>query len=312
MGEKLAKQEKGTDQTTLERCVELLERLSKRVDDIDARLRQQAQLTPAVIRALLVSGMPLPPPYDLAVGRFGMYSQNEEDGLILSIFRRAGVANRRFVEIGCGVKGGNSGFLARELGWSGLMIDARRGAVEKIRIKFSGHDVRAEKQRVTRESVNAFLESTGFAGEIDFLSIDIDGNDYWVWEAITACSPRVVGIEYNWLFGPSRAVTVPYDPLFVLDEAPTRSYRGASIAALVHLGRRKGYRLVVGERVNAFFVRHDVAPDIIEIPAERAYRHPGNVGLDPFEKIARLGLTLVEVGDPIPAGLPAAEGDESS
>jgi hypothetical protein len=164
-------------------------------------------------------------------------------------------------------------------------------------VRFKGHPVRAIKQRVTREGINVLLEKYGFTGELDFLSIDIDGMDYWVWEALTACSPRVVAIEYNWLFGAERAVTIPYASEFDLSAIGNRGYRGASLAALAHLGHQKGYRLVATERVNAFFLRADLAPHIHEIEVARAYRAPLNIarGKDVFHKIAKANLPLVDV-----------------
>ena len=164
-------------------------------------------------------------------------------------------------------------------------------------IRFKGHPVRTVTQPVTREGVNDLLEKYGFTGELDLLSIDIDGMDYWVWEAVTACSPRVVAVEYNWLFGSARAVTIPYSSDFDLSTIGNRAYRGASLAALAHLGRAKGYRLVATERVNAFFVRTDLAPDIREIDVARGYRAPLNIrrGKDVYQKLVRTGLPLVDV-----------------
>ena len=98
----------------------------------------------------------------------------------------------------------------------------------------------------------------GFTGELDFLSIDIDGNDYWLWEALTACSPRVVALEYNWLFGPERSVTIPYDPQFRLDAVATRAL-SRRLARRAHASRAaQGLPPGCVERVNAFFVRNDV------------------------------------------------------
>ena len=139
------------------------------------------------------------------------------------------------------MNGGNSGFLVQECGWSGLMVDADRARSTTVKVRYAGHAVTSNKQRVTtRERQRACSRCTASRGELDFLSIDIDGNDYWVWEALTACSPRVVALEYNWLFGPERAVTIPYDP----SSASTRSgrvrYRGASLAALAHLATAQG------------------------------------------------------------------------
>jgi hypothetical protein len=113
---------------------------------------------------------------------------------------------------------------------------------------------------------------------------------------VTACSPRVVALEYNWLFGPERSVTIPYDPQFRLDAVATRAYRGASLTALTRLAQRKGYRLVASERVNAFFIRNDVGPSIPAIEIGRAYRAPKGMDVDDvFAKIDQAGLKLVEI-----------------
>lgn len=273
---------------------ERFERIERAIRD----LKQNADLVPALVRKMYLADVKLEPPYDLQAERFSFSSQNDEDGLVLALMKRIGFTNRRFVELGCGMNGGNSGFLASELGWHGLMVDARDDAIRKIVIRFTGHNVTARHRRLTREDVNEFVSECGFAGEIDLLSIDIDGMDYWVWQALTACNPRLVAIEYNWLFGAERAVTVPYNPEFDVDKVSQRSYHGASLAALVDLGRSKGYRLVATERVNAFFLRHDVAPEIHEIDARQGYRAPINFATarHVFTDLERAGLPLMTVG----------------
>jgi hypothetical protein len=277
------------------RLKEISDRLS-RLEDSIAGLEPNIKMLPAVVRKLYLEDAELPHPYDLLSERFPYRSQNEEDGLLLALFKRIGTTDRRCVEIGCGLNGGNSGFLVQECGWTGLMVDADRRKIATLTNRFSGHAFTAVKHRVTREDVNALLATYGFTGEIDFLSLDIDGNDYWVWEAMTACSPRVVALEYNWLFGPEKAVTIPYDPEFRLSESATRAYRGASLAALTHLSRRKGYRLVASERVNAFFMRNDVAPAIPAMDVVRGYRAPKGADVeDVLDKIQQAGLTLVAV-----------------
>ena len=290
----------GSTPPTPERAQATLDEISARLDKLErvvTDLKQNIDLLPAIVRRLYLDGMSLPAPYDLLSQRFGYLSQNEEDGLLLALFKRIGTTDRRFVEIGCGMNGGNSGFLAQECGWRGLMVDAKTASIEKVTVRFKGHPVQTVKQRVTREGVNVLLEKFGFTGEIDLLSIDIDGMDYWVWEAVTACSPRVVAVEYNWLFGAERAVTIPYSSEFDLGAIGNRGYRGASLAAHAHLGRSKGYRLVATERVNAFFVRNDLAPEMREIEVARGYRAPLNItrAKDVFQKIAKAGLPLVDV-----------------
>ena len=286
----------GSDDSNAERRLkEISDRLSK-IENSIANLEPDIKMLPAIVRKLYLEDAELPPPYDLLSERFGYRSQNEEDGLLLALFKRIGTIDRRCVEIGCGLNGGNSGFLVGECGWSGLMMDADRHKVETVKVRYAGHAVIANKHRVTTENINGILQMHGFTGELDFLSIDIDGNDYWLWEALTACSPRVVALEYNWLFGPERSVTIPYDPQFRLDAVATRAYRGASLAALTHLAQRKGYRLVASERVNAFFVRNDVSPSISAIAVPRGYRAPKGMDVDDvFAKIDHAGLKLVEI-----------------
>ena len=279
----------------------------ERIESALEKLKRTDQLVQALARRLYLDGVDLPPRKQLRSHRVGVMSQNGEDGLLLELFRRIGVERRRFVEIGCGVNGGNSGFLAQELGWSGLMVDGNPGAVSKVELKFASEDIKAECHLVSPETINEIIETAGLAGEIDLLSIDIDGNDFWVWDATTVTNPRVVIIEYNYLLGRTAAVTIPYKPEFRLKEAPTRAYRGASLEAMVRLGRRKGYRLVSSERINAVFLRDDIDSDLPTLETREAYQPPANRGREVYKKIGDHGLTLVPVNEdgtpaePVPA-----------
>jgi hypothetical protein len=126
---------------------------------------------------------------------------------------------------------------------------------------------------VSPTNVNDILREHGLTGEIDLLSLDIDSYDYWVLEAITVVSPRVLIVEYNARLGPDLALTIPKDGR--LEDVP-KPLRGASLAALEKLARRKGYRLIVCDPTgtNAFFVRDDVAPGLAAATVAQAYR-PG-------------------------------------
>ena len=295
----------GTSRAT-DRTDELLDRL-ERLEERVVELQKTHRLVAAIARRLFLDGVELPPRKRLRSRRFGVTSQNDEDGLLLEVFRQVGVTNRRFVEIGCGVNGGNSGFLAQECGWSGLMIDARQGAVDKVAIRYASEDVVMGCHTMSRENINTVLEEAGFTGELDLFSIDVDGNDFWLWDALRVCRPRVVIIEYNYLLGPTSATTIPYDPAFFIKAAPTRAYRGASLEALVRLGCRKGYRLITSERINAVFLRDDVDSDLPTLSAALAYQAPANRVKDVFRKLNGYGLTLVPVdeqgqpGAPVPA-----------
>ena len=242
--------------------------------DVGAVLKRVTKVQPelhAILRTLRLDSGTLPYPQRLMAQRYRLTPQNEEDGITLSLFDQVGVTNRRFAEIGSGLSGGNSACLAQELGWTGLMVDGDTERMVQVQRRFPG--VTAVAAWVTRENINELITDAGLGGEVDFLSIDLDGNDYWVWQALTACSPRVVVIEYNSSFGPDRAVTVPYDPKF--DRHDHRFvYYGASLAALAKLGSAKGYRLVTTEPtgVNAYFLRDDVGPSIPACEPADAFR----------------------------------------
>jgi hypothetical protein len=234
--------------------------------------------------------------------RFRGLSQHEEDWHHGRALQRIGSATHRFVEIGAGVNGGNSGFLARECGWTGLMLEGDPGRVASLQRRFAPA-VRVVEAYVSRENVNALIDSSGLAGDVDLLSIDIDGVDYWVWDALTACRPRLVIVEYNPFLGADRAVAIPYDSRFNRHkfEVPRDAYYGASLPALTKLGARKGYRLVLVEPrgVNAFFVRDDLASDLPAALVDRMSIAPDAVAdFGPggiFSFLDRAGLALVDV-----------------
>jgi hypothetical protein len=198
---------------------------------------------------------------------FSVYSQNGEDGLLLSLIEQTGAASKTCVEIGVeDARECNTAILAFLLGWDGLMLEADPMAVDTGR-RLAARLLARKRNRlqirqafVTAENVNGLIEEAGFSGEIGVLSIDVDGVDYWLWKAVRVVSPRVVVIEYNASFGATRAVTVPYTPDFRCP--PGGLYHGASLAALALLGKQLGYALVAVESagVNAFFVREDLCP----------------------------------------------------
>jgi hypothetical protein len=226
----------------------------------------------AMMRALQLSRMPLPPPHDLLARRFRLYSQNEEDGIILALLEHAGITDRRFVEIGSGMSGGNSALLAYECGWSGLMIEIEQRKIDSLLENFRHNPgVVGVAAAVSPANINDILSAHGFTGEIDLLSLDIDSYDYWVLDALTVVSPRILIVEYNARLGPDIALTIPKDG--PLEDVPKR-LRGASLTALEKLARRKGYRLVVCDPTgtNAFFLRDDVAPALGAVTAAEAYR----------------------------------------
>lgn len=182
-------------------------------------------------------------------------------------------------------------------GWHGLFIDGSEQNAAAATKFYSAHPntrvfpPKIMAAMVRRENVNELLQGAGFAGEVDLVSIDIDGMDYWIWEALEVVNPRLLVIEANCKFG-RRSITVPYDPKFIYNPAESPHYNGASLTALTKLGRQKGYRLVGTNRFgfNAFFVRHDVAPELLpEVTVESCRTHPIRVDDEViFQKISHL------------------------
>ena len=289
-------------------------RLGRQVTDnrtgLRASLRRIERDLGAVLRLQGIDAKQFPYPQRLALRRFRLMSQNEEDGIIYELIGRCRLEYRRFVALGCGTNGGNSGFLAHEMGWKGLMVDGDQGKLATARRRFANAKVKCVHSWITRDEVDSLITNAGLDGEIGMLSVDIDGNDYWIWEAVSACSPHLVVIEYNSLFGPKRSVTVPYDERFDRHAHPKAKdgkaiYFGASIEALVRLGRSKGYRLVAVEPrgVNAFFLRNDFRPAIPACSAKDSFRVLDKyIGHDLAKLIEEHDLPIVEIplADPEP------------
>jgi hypothetical protein len=211
---------------------------------------------------------------------FRVFSQNGEDGILLYIFSQIGTTNRRFIEFGfADGRECNTANLSIHFGWSGLMLDGSEKWARGGRAYFGSRkelrpgQVETAQAFVTAENINELFTGHGMSGEIDLLSIDIDGNDYWVWKAIQVVTPRVVVIEYNASFTVERSVTIPYRPNF---ELVRPCYHGASLEALTRLGKHKGYSLVGCDSngCNAFFVRDDVLRDKLPVLAAREAFYP--------------------------------------
>ena len=214
----------------------------------------------------------------LREAEFRVFSQWGEDGIIQFLSRHVPIENKTFVEFGVqDYLESNTRFLVIKDNWSGLVIDGSAENIGKVRGSelYWRHRIRAECAFITRDNINDIIRSAGITGDIGLLSVDIDGNDYWVWQAIDVIQPRIVVVEYNARFGLERAVSVPYDPQFIRERAHSSMiYYGASLAALAQLGEVKGYALVGCNSAgnNAFFVRKDVRPSSLpSLTAREAY-----------------------------------------
>ena len=225
----------------------------------------------------------------LADAEFRVYSQWGEDGIVEWLVAHVDVPNDRFVEFGVETfKEANCRFLLQNRNWKGLVLDGSESNMAALRAQsfYWMHDLTERAAFVTAENINGLIAEAGFDGPLGILSVDIDGNDYWVWQAITCVNPAIVICEANPVLGDLHPVTVPYDPSFWrFDAHHSGLYFGASIAALRHLATEKGYRFVgtSSTGINAFFVRDDLAPPVLALLAEvKAFppRHRDSRGTD--------------------------------
>lgn len=195
-----------------------------------------------------------------------MSARGGEAAIVQRIVAAIGTTNRYAVEVGArdGMGQSTTYRLRVDHGWTCLLLDARPKAPIVHRVF------------LTAENIGPTFVRHGVPAAFDLLSIDVDGNDFHLWRALSAYRPRVVVVEYNSSFGPDESVVMPYDPAHVWDKT---EYYGASAAALVKLGRTRGYTLVdVTPRVNLFFMVDEALPDSglvpCPLPPRAAYGYP--------------------------------------
>lgn len=208
---------------------------------------------------------------------FKVYSQNDEDGILEEIFRRLGIERGKFVEIG--VESGlecNSLYLLHK-GWRGAWVEGNPRRKAEIEAKFGSildRRLVLAMGMVTAENINRLFADLGAGDDLDLVSIDIDGNDIYLFEKLQA-RPKVVCIEYNGKFPSHLSKRPVYDPKFAWRGT---DYGGSSLKAIAEVASAKGYRLVSTNitGVNAFFVREDLAGDLFPEDAspEHLYQPP--------------------------------------
>jgi hypothetical protein len=249
---------------------------------------------------------------------FKVSSQWGEDGIIDWLIERAGIPpeSRTFVEFGVeSYREANTRFLLRNRNWRGLIMDGGEEMVQAVRDDglYLAHDLTVSSAFLTRDNINDLISAAGFRGEIGLLSIDVDGNDYWIWEAIEVIQPIICICEYNAIFGDMHPISVPYSATFHRTAAHySNLYFGASIGALRSLAARKGYRFAgtTSAANDAFFVREDYAQRFLNTSVENIRALPsffrdskdqsGRLtylgGLERLRHISSLPVVNVETG----------------
>jgi hypothetical protein len=236
---------------------------------------------------------------------FKVFSQAGEDGIIQFLIDRVPIKNKVFVEFGIGdYSESNTRFLLKQHNWSGLVMDGSPQNIHALRYSplYWQHNLKSECAFITVDNINTLISQNGIEGDIGLLSIDIDGNDYWIWDAIDCINPRIVICEYNNIFGKTAKVSIFYDENFVVNEAHySWLYWGASIGALSYLAEQKGYSLVGSNTwgSNIFFVRNDLVGNIPTYTPEEAFvQSQFRISRDPNGYLSYLdresGLKLIE------------------
>lgn len=215
----------------------------------------------------------------IADAEFKVFSQFGDDGIIQYLVHQIGMSAdlQTFIEFGVqDYQESNTRFLLMNDNWRGLILDGSKSNMDKVTqgSDYWRYDLTAVAAFIDRDNINDLFIRHGFTGEIGLLSIDIDGNDYWVWERIEAVNPMIVVAEYNSAFGTQHAVTIPYDATFQRSRAHySNLYWGASLKAFCLLAERKGYVFVGSNSAgnNAYFVRLDKLANIKPLEVEQGY-----------------------------------------
>ncbi|MFA7082795.1 MAG: hypothetical protein WC135_09300 [Bacteroidales bacterium] len=202
---------------------------------------------------------------------FKIFSQRGEDGIIQFLIKNIDIKNKSFIEFGVeNYMESNTRFLLMNDNWSGFVIDGSGQAMNSLRKRewFWKYDLTAKTAFIDKDNINSLMIESGFV-DLGILSIDIDGNDYWIFEEmdLSKLNPSIIIAEYNAVFGQERAISIPYDKYFQRTKAHySNLYFGASLAALNHIAKNKGYELVGCNDggTNAFFVRKDLLNDRIK------------------------------------------------
>jgi hypothetical protein len=199
---------------------------------------------------------------------FQIYSQWGEDGILSWLVDSIPSIPNSYVEFGVSdYKESNTRFLLSTRSWCGTIFDGSEKNILDIRNSdiYWRHNLNAQRAFITKDNINELISNAGLKGAIGILSIDIDGNDYWVWNSIKVIRPVIVVCEFNAVFGDIHRISTPYRHDFDRSKAHFSClFFGASLMALIHLGKELGYTFVGTNSAggNAFFILNEFALNI--------------------------------------------------
>jgi len=231
---------------------------------------------------------------------FRITSQNNEDGIIQHIFNKI-PTNKYFVELGFGTFQSNSLNLIQN-GWNGLLIDADKNKCLEMRrcinYFFPKNEIKILNKKIDVENVNDLIYSNITSKVIDFLSIDVDGNDYWILNKINTDSINLICCEYNPWIGRDVKKTIPYDKNFIYKGD---FYFGASLNALTSLLKPKKFDLIAVESsgTNGFFLKNDFSSSFQILSPIDSFRKASRYTKDEVSEIEKIikNYKFIEVND---------------
>ena len=184
------------------------------------------------------------------------FSQFGEDGVIDRIFQIIEPTSRFIVEFGAhdGITNSNARNLVLAHQWGAFLIEGDHKRATALQAAYKDRPrVTTLEAWVFPGNIEILFEDHGVPKDLDFLVVDIDSNDYYVWRAIHEYRPKVVMIEANHMFPPPQLMVIDFHPMNYWDHT---AYTGASLQSMYNLAKQKGYELIHCMRrgPNAFFV----------------------------------------------------------
>ena len=225
------------------------------------------------------SGSTLP---SLNTAEYQVFSQWGEDGIIQHLTKSIEIKNKTFIEFGVeDFSESNCRFLLMKDDWKGFVIDGSKSNIQRLKNSYFywKHHFDAVDKFITKENIEDILATSGFENDLGILSVDLDGNDFFILETINNFNPRILICEYNPYFGSSRKITIPYQDNFHRTNAHySNLYWGASLGAMTYLANKKGYSLVGAGSTgsNAFYVRNDLLNEKVKVISVEAAYSPVN------------------------------------
>jgi hypothetical protein len=170
------------------------------------RAEQWGRIATESLRATLLASERYSDPRRLTRHGYKVFSQYDEDGLLDEVFRRIGIHSQYFVEFGVGDGLENNTAYRLACGWRGVWLEGNpafcKAIGDRLSTQLSTKRLQLEQAFITPDNIAQLFDRADVPDDFDLMSIDLDGNDYWVWENLVGYRPRVVMAEYNAAFGP--------------------------------------------------------------------------------------------------------------